>query len=80
VFEALERIGGRVNTINYGSGFLENGAQYVEGQRGNPIWTIARDNRLIDPKFNSVVTAEADTNDSFFTREGRGVDQNTADR
>ena len=82
VFEALNRVGGRINTINYEDSFLENGAQYVEGQENNPIYYIARDNKLIDPKFDEILLEdpEAEKEAVYVTKDGKVVDQATADR
>ena len=85
VFEALERIGGRVNTIDYGNGFLENGAQFIHGQKSNPIYYIARDNQLIDSKFNQIIEdsdSEDDTDSKYIHAmpNGTQVESDMADK
>lgn len=51
VFEALERIGGRICTFNTDRGYLELGAQWIHGQQGNPVYEIAQKNDLVAPGF-----------------------------
>jgi len=54
IFEAQNRIGGRVNTIDYGNGFIELGAQYIHGQLNNPIFNLARDCHLIEDCYHEI--------------------------
>ncbi|RMZ93281.1 spermine oxidase [Brachionus plicatilis] len=55
VFEALERIGGRICTFNTDQGYLELGAQWIHGQQGNPIYEIAQKNDLVAPGFEKII-------------------------
>ncbi|CAG2122572.1 unnamed protein product, partial [Medioppia subpectinata] len=47
IFEALDRIGGRIHTIPFGNGVLELGAQWLHGQHGNPLYYMAKERDLI---------------------------------
>lgn len=48
LFEASDRLGGRVFPVPFEDGFLQQGAEYVESQ-GNPVYDLAKKlNLLID--------------------------------
>ncbi|CAF0940686.1 unnamed protein product [Brachionus calyciflorus] len=55
VFEALERIGGRVCTYKTDKGYFELGAQWIHGQNGNPLYEIAKKNNLLQPGFENLL-------------------------
>ena len=55
VFEALERIGGRICTFNTDNGYLELGAQWIHGQQGNPVYEIAQKHGLLAPGFEKLL-------------------------
>ncbi|XP_051940676.1 spermine oxidase [Hippocampus zosterae] len=48
VLEALDRIGGRVQSIDYGETALELGATWIHGGNGNPVYHLAEDNGLLE--------------------------------
>ncbi|XP_054167377.1 spermine oxidase-like [Oppia nitens] len=47
IYEALDRIGGRIHTIPFDNGVLELGAQWLHGQHGNPLYHLAKERDLI---------------------------------
>ena len=55
VFEALERIGGRVFTDTKEKGYIEIGAQWIHGQDGNPIFEVAKKNNLVREDFQNFI-------------------------
>ncbi|CAF0922135.1 unnamed protein product [Brachionus calyciflorus] len=55
LFEASDRIGGRIHTIDYEDGILEYGAQFIHGQVDNPIYKIAIENELIDEYYKEIL-------------------------
>lgn len=64
VLEALDRIGGRVYSIDYNDSFLEIGAQFLHGQQDNPIYYIARDNKQIEEKYNEILDDDENIEDN----------------
>ncbi|XP_035214158.1 spermine oxidase-like isoform X2 [Stegodyphus dumicola] len=67
VLEARSRIGGRIHTIDFGSYFVEEGAQWIHGQKDNIIYEFAYSNRLVDE--TAVNYVEAILNFKDFERE-----------
>ncbi|XP_072525831.1 spermine oxidase [Salminus brasiliensis] len=48
VLEASDRIGGRVQSVQFGKATLELGATWIHGANGNPIYHLAEDNGLLE--------------------------------
>ncbi|KAM9819072.1 spermine oxidase [Syngnathus typhle] len=48
VLEALDHIGGRVQSIKHGETALELGATWIHGGTGNPVYHLAEDNGLLE--------------------------------
>ncbi|GMS91314.1 hypothetical protein PENTCL1PPCAC_13489, partial [Pristionchus entomophagus] len=42
IFEALDRIGGRIHSVPYFDGYLQHGAQFINGDQ-NPLYEIANE-------------------------------------
>ena len=92
IFEALERVGGRIFTVEHGDSFLEMGAQYIHGQENNPIYYIARENKQIDDVYNEILSEDepddvdnsgipinlvnTDSSEVFLTEDGQKLDLN----
>ncbi|XP_014669381.1 PREDICTED: peroxisomal N(1)-acetyl-spermine/spermidine oxidase-like [Priapulus caudatus] len=47
ILEAGDRIGGRICSFPYGNGFIDYGAQWIHGEDGNPVYTIAKKHGLL---------------------------------
>ncbi|XP_041369863.1 spermine oxidase-like [Gigantopelta aegis] len=47
VLEALDRVGGRINTVTCEKGIIDMGAQFIHGHKGNVIYDIAQANDLV---------------------------------
>lgn len=47
ILEAEPRIGGRVNTVPFGAGVAELGAQYCHGNRNNAVYDLANKHDLL---------------------------------
>ncbi|CAF0718372.1 unnamed protein product [Brachionus calyciflorus] len=73
IFEANDRIGGRINTIPYGNSFLELGAQYIHGQVNNPIYKLALENRLIEDKYKEILDETDDLTKENIYSDNNGV-------
>lgn len=50
LLEAENRIGGRINTVPFGSSFIDLGAQWVhgDGSGGNTVWDMIQGEDLLD--------------------------------
>ncbi|XP_041369864.1 peroxisomal N(1)-acetyl-spermine/spermidine oxidase-like [Gigantopelta aegis] len=47
VLEALDRVGGRINTVTCEKGIIDMGAQFIHGHKDNIIYNIAQANDLV---------------------------------
>lgn len=47
ILEAESRIGGRVNTVPFGAGVVEVGAQYCHGIKNNAVYDLANGHNLL---------------------------------
>ncbi|XP_044264139.1 probable polyamine oxidase 5 [Tribolium madens] len=52
ILEAESRIGGRINTVKFGDGLVELGAEYCHGEEGNIVKELVKDYDLLEPTFN----------------------------
>lgn len=41
-------MGGRINSVRFGDGFVDLGAQWIHGTTGNVIWNMVRSQCLTD--------------------------------
>lgn len=48
LLEASDRIGGRINTVLFGSSVIDLGAQWVHGEKGNVIWEMVEKENILD--------------------------------
>ncbi|XP_003704750.2 uncharacterized protein LOC100878001 [Megachile rotundata] len=48
ILEAKDRIGGRINTVEFSENVVELGAQWVHGERGNVVFDMAFQHKLLD--------------------------------
>ncbi|KAG4077866.1 hypothetical protein HA402_013800 [Bradysia odoriphaga] len=69
VLEAENRIGGRVYSIPFGKGFVDLGAQWCQGEKGNIVYEMVKDN------FEFVDNGIGPDNSLVFTSDGKLVDQ-----
>lgn len=53
LLEAEDRFGGRVNTIPFADGFIDLGAQWCHGEKGNPSFELASPHGLLAPSILS---------------------------
>lgn len=53
LLEAEPRFGGRVNTIPFAEGFIDLGAQWCHGEKGNPSFELASPHDLLAPSILS---------------------------
>lgn len=53
LLEAEDRFGGRVNTIPFAGGFIDVGAQWCHGEKGNPSFELASPHGLLAPSILS---------------------------
>lgn len=43
IFEAENRIGGRINSVKIGDAYVDLGAQWCHGEKGNVVYELAKD-------------------------------------
>ncbi|GMS80030.1 hypothetical protein PENTCL1PPCAC_2205, partial [Pristionchus entomophagus] len=53
IYEALDRIGGRIHSVPYFDGFLQHGAQYINGDQ-NPLYEIANELGVVSEVFGDL--------------------------
>ncbi|KAL1456238.1 hypothetical protein WDU94_000983, partial [Cyamophila willieti] len=71
ILEAENRIGGRVHTVPYeGDTSIDMGAQFIDGQIGNPIWEMALEHNLASNE-----SCEEIKKVVFFNSSGEPIDQ-----
>ncbi|CAK1554252.1 unnamed protein product [Leptosia nina] len=53
--EAMDRIGGRVKTVPFGDGIIEEGAEWIHGTENSRVYDLATENNITgpDPSFKS---------------------------
>ncbi|XP_044017962.1 spermine oxidase-like isoform X1 [Aphidius gifuensis] len=52
ILEAKNRIGGRINTVEFGDNVVELGAQWVHGEKGNIVHKLAQPLGLLESSYN----------------------------
>lgn len=53
VLEAENTIGGRINSIEFGNGIVELGAQWCHGERGNVVYDMVKNMNLLEPSIHN---------------------------
>lgn len=74
ILEAENRIGGRINSVEFGGSVVDLGGQWVHGEAGNLVYDMVRDLDLLSPSFN---TYEEMT---FYLPDGSVMDRKITDR
>ncbi|XP_014477867.1 PREDICTED: uncharacterized protein LOC106746142 isoform X2 [Dinoponera quadriceps] len=69
LLEANDRIGGRINTVNFGSNVVDLGAQWVHGETGNIVNEFASKHNLL----GSFCTFFNPSKHEFFTISGEKI-------
>uniref|UniRef100_A0A914P630 Amine oxidase domain-containing protein n=1 Tax=Panagrolaimus davidi TaxID=227884 RepID=A0A914P630_9BILA len=60
IFEAENRIGGRVFPVKYKDGYLQMGAQYIDGNK-NPLYDLAENLGVIDHSMEDIEHLDVST-------------------
>ncbi|XP_056391849.1 peroxisomal N(1)-acetyl-spermine/spermidine oxidase-like [Hyla sarda] len=75
ILEALDRAGGRVLTHKpFGAAALELGATWIHGQKGNPLYKMAKERGLLAEEGSNMVScqpASVTPEDYFFNEQGK---------
>ncbi|XP_055071806.2 spermine oxidase [Misgurnus anguillicaudatus] len=84
VLEAKERIGGRVHTAKpFTENVLEIGANWIHGQKGNPLFQIAKAENLLSEEASASKKKRGPqsvtTRDYFFREDGKQVSAKVVD-
>lgn len=58
ILEARDKIGGRMETVDFGGYTIERGANWIQGTEGNPIWDLKNEANLecSFPDWESIIT------------------------
>ncbi|KAL7882001.1 hypothetical protein AOLI_G00088500 [Acnodon oligacanthus] len=76
ILEANGRLGGRVCTTKpFTENIIELGANWIHGQKGNPLFQLAKDQNLL-----AKPSLEDDSDDYFFKEGGRRLAEKLVDR
>ncbi|CAI2355489.1 unnamed protein product [Caenorhabditis sp. 36 PRJEB53466] len=70
IYEGLDRIGGRIHAIPYKDGYLQMGAQFINGAE-NPLFKIASRLGLVE----NIVSDTAHVDNAHYVYGNQGVDQ-----
>ncbi|XP_026805812.1 spermine oxidase-like isoform X1 [Rhopalosiphum maidis] len=73
ILEAENRIGGRIQTLPFGDGHIELGAQWIHGEEGNVVFQMATAQNLVSDKRETI---QQFTNSTFVTSSGREIKSN----
>lgn len=62
IFEARNRIGGRVHQVDNGGYLIDTGSNWIHGTEGNPIMTLAEETKTVvmEPEENSSLVIDRD--------------------
>lgn len=74
ILEAQNRIGGRVNSVPFGKGYVDLGAQWCEGQGGNVVYELVKK----DFEFGDTLFSHEEAH--YYNSKGNSVDQNKCAR
>ncbi|XP_055071808.2 spermine oxidase isoform X2 [Misgurnus anguillicaudatus] len=85
VLEAKERIGGRVHTAKpFTENVLEIGANWIHGQKGNPLFQIAKEENLLSEgpsaSVNMCLPHSVTPRDYFFREDGKQITTKVVDQ
>lgn len=71
VLEAENRIGGRINSVYFGEAFIDLGAEWCHGQKGNIVYELAKDFHILQhtDRFVSVYDSSQKHIDNEFGTE-----------
>lgn len=69
ILEAQDRIGGRINTVPFGKGNVDMGAQWCQGEVGNVVYELVKN----DFEFGD--TAFSEEKSHYYRSDGNSVDQ-----
>ncbi|XP_067266670.1 spermine oxidase-like [Chanodichthys erythropterus] len=85
VIEAKERVGGRVHTTKpFTENVIEVGANWIHGQKGNPVFKIAKEKNLLSEgpsaRKSMRLPRSVTTEDYFFKEDGKQVSTKVVDK
>uniref|UniRef100_A0A672KJL2 Peroxisomal N(1)-acetyl-spermine/spermidine oxidase-like n=2 Tax=Sinocyclocheilus grahami TaxID=75366 RepID=A0A672KJL2_SINGR len=85
VLEAMEKIGGRVHTTKpFTENIIEVGANWIHGQKGNPLFKIAKEENLLcegpSASKNMCLPRSVTPRDYFFKEDGKQVSTKLVDQ
>ncbi|XP_030767170.1 spermine oxidase [Sitophilus oryzae] len=75
ILEAENRIGGRINSVEFGGSVVDIGGQWVHGEKNNIIYEMVKDLDLIAPS-----SLPPDPGMSFFLPNGTSPDKTITDK
>jgi monoamine oxidase len=74
ILEAENRIGGRIHSIDYGTGKIDLGGQWIHGEENNSIFEMVKDN------FDLGTTAFEEYEENYSRSDGSTPDQDQCAR
>lgn len=74
ILEAENRIGGRVNSVEFGGSIVDIGGQWVHGEVGNIVYDMVKDLDLLSPSFNTYDDM------TFYLPDGTIMDKTISDK
>lgn len=74
ILEAENRIGGRINSVEFEGSIVDLGGQWVHGEVGNLVYDMVKDLDLLSPSFNTYEDM------TFYSSDGTVLEKTITDR
>lgn len=74
ILEAENRIGGRLNSVEFGGSIVDLGGQWVHGENGNVVYDMVKNLDLLSPSFNTYEDM------TFYLPNGSVLDKQITDK
>ncbi|CAH2002173.1 unnamed protein product [Acanthoscelides obtectus] len=74
ILEAEGRIGGRIHSVEFGDGFVDLGAQWIHGEKGNIVYEMVKDLDLVSKSQNDYNSF------TFYLSTGKIAERHTTEK
>nr|CAH7723595.1 unnamed protein product [Callosobruchus chinensis] len=75
ILEAENRIGGRIHSVEFGAGFVDLGAQWIHGEKGNIVYEMVKHLDLVSNSHN-----DYSKDFTFYLSTGKMADKHVTDK
>lgn len=74
IFEAQNRIGGRINSVKLGDSYADLGAQWCHGEEDNIVYNLVKDLNVLETSWNTY------QDNTFYESSGKVIDEVVAEK